>query len=335
MGKLTKVYSKKAMKAVVQRAIDLERAADKAALSGKWDAVARMNAEIETIAEQISMWGFTYATVIENALGSGMKARPVGPVKGVSSSTVSDTPWYDDDSYLDTASAKSPSTYKPAGGSYKAPQPKCAHSHPLLTIPDGKSSLTIQGGSCYSPQGDYDVEIMLCSGASLPNKLLPWDKTQFVRYPIVDMQAPADKEEFDKVIDWTVEQIRAGRKVHVGCIGGHGRTGTFLSALVNRITGQKDSTAWLRANYCKKAVESATQIDWLFKHYGIEKVEPSKSRVPYTSEAKTPHDKKALSQLAFGNGSSKGFGSSPKTYTGSYVAAPLPGKSVWGKTVLA
>jgi hypothetical protein len=42
-----------------------------------------------------------------------------------------------------------------------------------------------------------------------------------------------------------LDRARAGEQVEVGCLGGHGRTGTAV--------------AWVRASYCQKAVETAAQ----------------------------------------------------------------------------
>jgi len=48
--------------------------------------------------------------------------------------------------------------------------------------------------------------------------------------------------------------------VEVGCIGGHGRIGTAL-AILAILTGHPaaDAVAWVRANYCPKAVETIDQ----------------------------------------------------------------------------
>lgn len=53
---------------------------------------------------------------------------------------------------------------------------------------------------------------------------------------------------------------RTGEQVEVGCIGGHGRTGTAL-AILAILTGHPaaDAVAWVRANYCPKAVETVDQ----------------------------------------------------------------------------
>ena len=55
-------------------------------------------------------------------------------------------------------------------------------------------------------------------------------------------------------------------KVLVHCIGGHGRTGTLLAALLTLSRAmKKDPIAWLRKHYCEKVVESEAQIKYLKK----------------------------------------------------------------------
>ena len=61
-------------------------------------------------------------------------------------------------------------------------------------------------------------------------------------FPVRDMAAPDDAAQFRKLVEWTKGEVDAGRKVHVGCIGGHGRTGTFLAALVS-LYGEPDAVA--------------------------------------------------------------------------------------------
>jgi len=192
-----------------------------------------------------------------------------------------------DSDYLDT-------------GTYKAPSkaaPRCAHTHPLLTFAEGQGA--IQGGSCYSPQGTYDVEIALCGGAKTPSLLLPWG-TQYARFPIQDQHPPSDKDTFDKLIDWTIAQMAAGKKVHVGCIGGHGRTGVFLAVLYQRLTGDDDAIVSLRQRYCKKAVESQRQVDWLHKHYGIKKAPPCHASTEARTTATSKFDRDRVRGVTFG-----------------------------------
>lgn len=214
--------------------------------------------------------------------------------------------------------SKKTSFEKPESASHKGTYHKCAHHHPSLVI-EGVGA--IQGGSCYTPQGEYDVEILLCSGAKLPTTMLPWDKTQFVRLSITDRHAPSNFEQFDKLIDWTIDQMKEGRKVHVGCIGGHGRTGTFLAALVYKATGEEDAITWVRQHYCKKAVESLAQVNFLNKHYGIKKVTGSDK----------DHGRVASTSFA---GAGKKTIKEPAHKAHPEVIVALEGGSIWGTTLL-
>ena len=145
---------------------------------------------------------------------------------------------------------------------------KCAHTHPILKL--GKHSIT--GGACSTPQkGPYDIEIALdYSGGK---RVYPWDGKVYVHFPIPDMDIPSDVEGFKKMIMWTAEQIIKGKKVHVGCIGGHGRTGMFLVALYAYMfpLSADGAIAHVRKHYCKKAVETDKQVKFLMKEYGVGK----------------------------------------------------------------
>lgn len=64
-------------------------------------------------------------------------------------------------------------------------------------------------------------------------------------------------------------------KVLVHCMGGHGRTGTALAALLFLSQAVKGDTAkWVREYFCEKVIESESQITYL-KSLGIPvKIEP-------------------------------------------------------------
>jgi protein-tyrosine phosphatase len=55
-------------------------------------------------------------------------------------------------------------------------------------------------------------------------------------------------------------RARSGERVEVGCLGGHGRTGT-ASACLAVLSGHPggDAVNWVRANYCSDAVETPEQ----------------------------------------------------------------------------
>lgn len=154
---------------------------------------------------------------------------------------------------------------------------RCYESHPALIL---KDDLKIYGGSCITPViKDADVYIGFDSGMKRSDRGFPWEPKPEVEaldvyMHISDGAAPKDLINFNKLLEWTAQQIESGKKVHVGCIGGHGRTGTFLAALVYVMTGRKDAGAYVREAYCKKVIETTEQVNFLFNKFGIEKVDP-------------------------------------------------------------
>lgn len=161
---------------------------------------------------------------------------------------------------------------KKSTGGYKS----CYHTHPKLEVGGG----TLYGGSCISPIiSDADIYIGLDSGMRI-QEYLPWEReVQQILYPIIDMNVPSDPKTFAKLVEYVCNQLQAGKHVHAGCIGGHGRTGTLFAAIYSVINSDKDATTTVRKLYCKKVVESSAQINFLFKHFGINKVEATKESV--------------------------------------------------------
>lgn len=208
-----------------------------------------------------------------------------------------------------------PNSKGTGGGRGWKPSPRCADTHPALKLPN--SELVIYGGSCSHPKiGDADVYIGFDHSMHFTRRAWPWNPGEEFLFPITDMQAPANPEQFAKLVDWTIEQLQAGKKVHCGCIGGHGRTGTFLAAIVAKL-GEPDAISYVRANYCQKAVESGAQVEFLHKHYGVKKVGGTKSYGGYSGAKSSP----AMKTITSSGGQAKGGRS----------FAPLPkAVSIWG-----
>jgi protein-tyrosine phosphatase len=85
----------------------------------------------------------------------------------------------------------------------------------------------------------------------------PWAHGH-VEWP--DLGVPANPTELVAGVTSVLDRARAGERVEVGCLGGHGRTGTALAVLAI-LTGQPGSEAveWVRAMYCARAVETTEQ----------------------------------------------------------------------------
>ncbi len=155
------------------------------------------------------------------------------------------------------------------GGTYKS-GPRCHTKHKPIKLGMGE----IVGGACGSPREGYDIYIGFDYGMKMQHQPFPWDQKadpiiEF-QYRITDMCAPKSPKEFKKMIEWCAEQLHDGKNIHVGCIGGHGRTGLFLAALVSLHEDVTDDPiAYVRKHHCKKAVESDSQLKFLKKHFGI------------------------------------------------------------------
>ena len=70
------------------------------------------------------------------------------------------------------------------------------------------------------------------------------------------------------------EKLQQGETVGIHCMGGHGRTGYFVSAVlwllgVPQMAGYKDPVKYIREKYCAKAIESQGQLKSLSVFTGI------------------------------------------------------------------
>ncbi len=172
----------------------------------------------------------------------------------------------------------------------------CYMSHPALPLGDYK----IYGGSCSHP-AVKDADIYIGFDYMPDVKSYPWDFDPtapiIVHFPVQDMCAPKDTVAFACMVTWVCDQLRAGKKIHAGCIGGHGRTGTFFAAVVKEFLGESDAISYVRKNYCTRAVESDAQINFLSKHYGITPVSGSKAKVSARTVGALPTGFSAVSGL--------------------------------------
>ena len=165
----------------------------------------------------------------------------------------------------------------------------CYESHPPLTMPG--TEFKVYGGSCGHPiVTDADVYIGFDPSMTYTARSWPWKQGCEFLFRVPDMGVPSKPDEFVKMVDWAKTQVDAGKKLHCGCIGGHGRTGMFLAALVSRY-GEKDAITHVRARYCHKAVESSTQVKFLGDHFGIIPAKGSKSSTASSDHGNLPKGK--------------------------------------------
>jgi hypothetical protein len=80
----------------------------------------------------------------------------------------------------------------------------------------------------------------------------------------LDFGLPADVDALRAALGDLVDRARNNSRVEIGCLGGHGRTGTALACLaVLSGTPPDEAVAWVRANYCTKAVETDEQAQFV------------------------------------------------------------------------
>jgi protein-tyrosine phosphatase len=71
---------------------------------------------------------------------------------------------------------------------------------------------------------------------------------------------PKSTQAVVEALKTVLARARSGQDIEIGCLGGHGRTGTALACLAV-LTGHPalDAAAWVRSSYCAKAVETPQQ----------------------------------------------------------------------------
>ena len=75
-----------------------------------------------------------------------------------------------------------------------------------------------------------------------------------------DFGVPSDIDGLRPSLQRLLDRARAGDLVELGCLGGHGRTGTALACLaVLAGTPADEAVDWVRATYCAQAVETDAQ----------------------------------------------------------------------------
>lgn len=156
----------------------------------------------------------------------------------------------------------------------------CSHKGSPLVFSIGKGKVFAGGSRDFDDWNLENVDLIVKLTGPLSNpisfnsgaKAMLTEKTRealsSVLMPYVfvtweDMKAPPFGKKF---VTTLVELVREGKNILVHCLGGHGRTGTLLTALAieaGLVPPETDEVDWLRSIYCKEAVESESQFRWL------------------------------------------------------------------------
>lgn len=83
----------------------------------------------------------------------------------------------------------------------------------------------------------------------------------------------------DKAVKWAQAHVDRKKNLEVACFGGHGRTGTFASALlINQGRDSQTAIDTIRSTYCEQAIEGAEQLDLLHNYAAYLKGEYSETK---------------------------------------------------------
>ncbi|HVX43077.1 MAG TPA: protein-tyrosine phosphatase family protein [Mycobacteriales bacterium] len=129
------------------------------------------------------------------------------------------------------------------------------HRHrTLVTLPDG----TPITAASFDPADPYSRATPPDYGLYLdPRWAPPWPHDH-VDWP--DFGVPEDAAGVRAALQSVFDRARAGERVEIGCLGGHGRTGTALAGLAVLAGEPADqAVGWVRSSYCPAAIETSEQ----------------------------------------------------------------------------
>lgn len=124
----------------------------------------------------------------------------------------------------------------------------------LVKLPDGTPITAVS----FDPIDPYEREQNPDYGLYLDARWQPDWEHDHLDWP--DFGVPSDSVAVVAALQQALDRARRGECVELGCLGGHGRTGTAL-ALLATLSGHPadDAVAWVRTHYCAQAVETAEQ----------------------------------------------------------------------------
>ena len=143
--------------------------------------------------------------------------------------------------------------------------------NPILLLNDG---LFISAGSCIHENKNFDIYIgfddcMFGETVAFSKNINAEKLPVRILFNIEDMSIPSDIESFNNLLFWTINKLKEGFKIHVGCFLGIGRTGLFLSAIVKEMLNIDDAITYVREHYNEKAVETKIQEEFLVNNFNI------------------------------------------------------------------
>lgn len=134
------------------------------------------------------------------------------------------------------------------------PEPRHHVHRTPVTFADGTQVI----GVTFAADDPYRRDALPSYGLYLDDRWRPPWPYSHLDWP--DFGVPTDPGRLRDALEDVLARARCGETVEIGCLGGHGRTGTALACLaVLTGTSPTEAVAWVRSNYCEKAVETDAQ----------------------------------------------------------------------------
>lgn len=161
------------------------------------------------------------------------------------------------------------------GGSSLFPEwtfPLCPH-RPQCVL-KGQSGWSIWAGAegdCIRSMSSFQLLLNLTGTSVLSRHVVPvpelqhWEETAALPEIVLDWPDMGVVSLPRRFWEQLVEHLtKTQRKMLVFCVGGHGRTGTALACLMV-VCGwtSGDAIAWVRTNYCRRAIETREQEHYI------------------------------------------------------------------------
>lgn len=132
----------------------------------------------------------------------------------------------------------------------------CQHTEDPVIFPDGTQVLA--SGWLHRQPGEASPDF----GLYLDQQWTPTWPAVMLDWP--DFGVPSDRTAADREIRGALARARAGERVEVACIGGHGRTGTVLACMaILAGVPAAEAVEWVRSTYCRRAVQEPSQQYWI------------------------------------------------------------------------
>lgn len=165
------------------------------------------------------------------------------------------------------------------GSSYK-PAPTCKHDRDgdLFKLEDGLTILPVSYRDVkYLESEQVDVGLYWYDRWSrnvmvTPGLSVPWAPPMLTQQVVVDwpdMGVPTDDALMLDIVKWTLSEAAKGVRFETACMGGHGRTGTYLAMLLVA-QGITPGRAIVRVReHCDKCIETEKQAHYVAHFYKL------------------------------------------------------------------